>query len=103
MGIFNLRAHHPEKPIEEEKTVNPMSEEGLLRDKENGVVKSYKVYTAEDGMVCPACEGWNQKVILIQNAKLGVTLPKYHFCQNIKRNAMCGCRCYFRPEEISSN
>lgn len=65
----------------------------------SGVVKSLKLYTVEDNMVCPDCQTLHKKIFPIAAPEeINVIME----CAHIKncKNPL-GCRCYLRPETIS--
>jgi hypothetical protein len=65
----------------------------------SGVVKSLKLYTAEDEAVCDVCGQMHGKVFPIQTPEqINFVIDNAHIkgCKN-----PIGCRCYWRPEEIS--
>jgi len=65
----------------------------------SGTVKSLKLYTAEDEKVCKVCKEIHGKVFSIQTpAQINFVMENAHIkgCKNL-----FGCRCYWRPEEIS--
>jgi hypothetical protein len=70
----------------------------------SGVVKSLKLYTAEDEAVCDVCRQMHGKIFPIQTPEqINFVMDNAHIknCQNVGKNSYTGCRCYWRPEEIS--
>jgi hypothetical protein len=65
--------------------------------KRSGVVKTLKCYSAEDHDVCETCRHHDGNIIKIEEAVIGVNIPKFDACSCVQ------CRCYFRPWDISSD
>lgn len=71
---------------------------------QSGVVKSVKLYTAEDESVCPTCKEMHSKVFPFQTPEqVSFVMDNAHIknCWNVGKNSHTGCRCYWRPEKIS--
>jgi hypothetical protein len=65
----------------------------------SGTVKSLKLYTAEDEGVCIVCKQMHGKIFPIRTSEqISFVMDNAHIkgCENPG-----GCRCYWRPEEIS--
>ena len=65
----------------------------------SGVVKSLKIYSAQDGSVCETCKQMNGKVFPIATREqISFFMDNAHVknCQN-----PVGCRCYWCPEEVT--
>ncbi|MEK6616884.1 MAG: hypothetical protein AABZ32_12400 [Bacteroidota bacterium] len=65
----------------------------------SNVVRSLKLYTAEDEKVCKLCRRMHGKIFPIQTTEqIDFVMNNAHIkgCENPN-----GCRCYWRPEEIS--
>ncbi len=81
-----------------------ISKDNLAAAKNSGVVKTVKIYTAQDEDICKSCKPWHGKVFSIGKANFEKNIPPFIFCKNPKRfsyQTKNGCRCYWRPEEIS--
>ena len=64
------------------------------------VVKSMKIYTANDGNVCQNCLPLNGKIFkLTTPEEINIAMQ----CDWVKKCKNEFCRCYIRPEEISAN
>jgi len=74
----------------------------LNQFRKEGIVKTFKIYSCEDDMVCPICSANHGKIIPIESAEVGKNLPPFKDCQNSEKNPY-RCRCYFTPEDISIN
>jgi len=78
-----------------------------------GLVKTIKIYTGKDNMVCGECQKLDEKIYTIDQALKEKPLPckecwAWHEVAKdedgkeiIKKFAGPGCRCYYRPEDIS--
>ena len=96
------------KAAAQDPSINPIhaNRDNLRAWVKTGTVKSVKVLTAEDDIVCQNCERWHRKVLPITtpeeiNPVMNLVGTIVRECSNVGRNAKCGCRCYWRPEEIS--
>jgi SPP1 gp7 family putative phage head morphogenesis protein len=76
---------------------NEIAKQKLLAWTESGVVKSVKWHAAGDKDVCITCREMNGSIVSIAHAQIGTNLPPLFGCKSKK------CRCYFRPEEISTD
>jgi hypothetical protein len=70
-------------------------ERNLIAWQRSGVVKTLKVYSADDAAVCDHCKPLHTTIIEIGEGKVGSNLPPLTTCLNKQ------CRCYFRPYSIS--
>ena len=64
----------------------------------SGIVRSLKLYTAEDEKVCEICKKMHGKTFPIHTPEqISFVMDNAHIkgCEN-----SFGCRCYWRPEEI---
>ena len=65
----------------------------------SGVIKSLKIRSAEDDDVCEACKQMNGRIFQIEtNKQISFVMDNAHV-KNCRSKT--GCRCYWRPEELS--
>ena len=64
---------------------------------QSGVVKSLKWFTAEDGSVCPQCAALDGKIVGMEDQFFNDD-----YSDGNAPPAHPDCRCYIRPEEIST-
>lgn len=76
-------------------TLRRIAEGNLEAWSKSDVVKTLKIYSAEDQKVCEYCRQQHGAFITISDEIVGKTLPPFAACGN------ASCRCYFRPEGIS--
>ena len=66
-----------------------------------GVVKSIKVRSGEDDVVCDACRAMHGKIFPLMSGKEVEVILENIPIQDCTNPS--GCRCYWRPEDISTN
>ncbi|MFY9877554.1 MAG: hypothetical protein WAL20_18230, partial [Rhodomicrobium sp.] len=65
----------------------------------SGVVKSLKIRSAEDDDVCEACKQMSGRIFQIETSEqISLVMENAHVKNCCSQT---GCRCYWRPEELS--